>query len=60
MRMRVGEEKHQDGGTHFHVVAVFAKTYQTKNCRAFDITNPPRLAEHPNIRKFDKKQLLAR
>ncbi|QMW68689.1 replication-associated protein [Crucivirus-170] len=55
--MRVGEERHQDGGVHFHVVVVFGTKLSTKNVRLFDITPPGGAAEHPNIRKFDKKQM---
>lgn len=58
--MRVGEEKHQDGGTHFHVVACFAERLQFRVATCFDIVGPGGVREHPNIRKFDKKQMIGR
>lgn len=60
MRMRVGEEKHQDGGTHFHVIAVFGAKLNLHTVTCFDIVGPGGVREHPNIRKFDKKQLISR
>lgn len=41
-----GQELHEDGGRHFHVVAIFAKKkVDIRNCRFFDIDGC-----HPNIR----------
>lgn len=58
--MRVGEEKHQDGGIHFHVMVTFGKKVHTRNVRAFDLYNTANELEHPNISRVQKKHFLNR
>lgn len=40
----VGKEYHADGGTHYHAFFMFARKFQSRNARIFDID-----AYHPNI-----------
>lgn len=44
MKIIVGQEQHQDGGLHFHVVMSFAAMVETRNERMFDLGTC-----HPNI-----------
>lgn len=41
---RICEEKHEDGGKHYHVFVVFENTIRSKNKRYFDLNG-----HHPNI-----------
>lgn len=40
----VGRELHDDGGTHYHAFFMFARKFQSRNPRIFDIDG-----HHPNI-----------
>jgi len=40
----VGKELHSDGGTHYHAFFMFARKFQSRNPRIFDIDG-----HHPNI-----------
>jgi len=44
---RICQERHQDGGTHQHVVAKFTDRVQSRNPRIFDINGV-----HPNIQRI--------
>lgn len=38
------QERHKDGNTHQHAIALFIDRLQTRNCRLFDVAG-----QHPNI-----------
>ena len=40
----VGKELHSDGGTHYHAFFMFARKFQSRNPRVFDVDG-----HHPNI-----------
>lgn len=40
----VGKELHSDGGTHYHAFFMFARKFQSRNPRIFDVDG-----RHPNI-----------
>lgn len=40
----VGKESHADGGTHYHAFFMFARKFQSRNPRVFDVDG-----HHPNI-----------
>lgn len=40
----VGRELHDDGGTHYHAFFMFARKFQSRNPRVFDVDS-----RHPNI-----------
>lgn len=48
--VKIGEESHQDGGKHFHVLAFF-NTKQRFTSRALDVGS-----EHPNIETVGRKR----
>lgn len=50
-RFCIGQERHADGGTHFHCYLHFAKELHTRNTRYFDFEG-----EHPNWRRIGDVQ----
>lgn len=46
-KLVIGEEKHQDGNTHFHAVVVYETRTNSTNPRYWDIQG-----EHPNVKKL--------
>lgn len=48
---RVAHEKHENGGTHNHILVKFNKNFQTRDVRKFDY-----LGVHPNIEKVNPKR----
>lgn len=46
-KLLIGQEKHQDGATHYHVYIHWPNKVKTKDVRAFDIEG-----YHPNVRRF--------
>ncbi|QNI80862.1 replication associated protein [Byrsonima crassifolia associated gemycircularvirus] len=44
-KLAIGKEHHQDGGTHYHCLAVHPSTFNTRNVKFMDIAG-----YHPNIK----------
>lgn len=52
----IGEEIHESGEPHFHVVAKWAKKIKTTNCRYWDIHSDDHVY-HPNVRVNSSKKM---
>lgn len=50
-KLAIGEEKHQDGNTHFHAVVVYTQKTNNCNVRYWDIQG-----EHPNVKTLGRGQ----